>query len=561
MSRPAASHTPATSSPARSRLARGLAGGLVAALVLVACAGGDDPPVDTDDTEASTSLDDAAAPSAASDDATFTYVAALDVITEWDPAAAYSNELWVLQNVYETLTRFDPVTEQAAPLLAESWEVDDEGTSWRFQLRPDVVFHSGAPLDADAVIASIERTIELDAGPAYIWDPVASMAAPAPDVVEFVLSYPAPLDLIAASAFGAYIHEVTADDDLEGFFAEGGTAGTGPYTVADWQPGAELEVRLTAFDGYWGGWDGARFTAVDFRVVPETATAWQLLQAGEVDHLAAISPQLFAQAQQTDAIIATETPSFQNLFALLNTASGPLSDVRVREAFTLAIDQAGLVAALDGAAVAASGIVPDGLLGAVPGRELVPDLDRAAELLAEAGFGPDGEQLVIDLTYAQGDDAQQLLVTLLGSALQQLGVDLDASPLQWNAQWDRGRASDPAQRQDVYVMYWYPDYPDAFSWFVSMFLGEDEPFFNLSYLSEPDIDELIGSIPELTATDPDAAQEVYEQLQIRILDEEVAAAVLLVENHRRVTSDRVQGFVDNPAYPNVVHVHALTRAG
>lgn len=551
---------------------------LLLALLLAACSGSTDTDPSADDADGGAdSADDADGADGADDgsdaaatdgaapadpDDAFVYVAALDVITEWDPAVAYSNELWVLQNTYETLTRYDPASEQVLPLLATSWETDEDGTTWQFTLRDDVQFHTGRTMDAEAVIAAIERTIELEGGPSYIWDPIAEITAPDATTVEFSLAYPAPMDLIVASAFGAYIHDTEAGEgDLEAWLAEGNTAGTGPYTVADWSPGAETEVVLTAFDDYWGGWSDGQFTEVAFRVTPETTTAWQLLQAGEVDYLAALTPQLFAQAEADADIQTSETGSFQNLLALYNTASGPLSDVRVRQAVSLAIDQAGLIAALDGAAVAASGIVPEGLLGAVEGRELVPDLDEALALLTDAGYGPDGDPLVIDLTYAQGDDAQQLFVTLLGSALQQLGAELDATPLQWNAQWDRGRATDPGARQDIYVMYWYPDYPDAFSWFVSMFLSEDEPFFNLSYLAVDDIDEAILDLPELTATDPVAAQAAYESLQERILDEEAAAAVVFVENYRRAFSPRVDGFVDNPAYPNVVHVYDLTRAG
>jgi peptide/nickel transport system substrate-binding protein len=256
-----------------------------------------------------------------------------------------------------------------------------------------------------------------------------------------------------------------------------------------------------------------------------------------------------------DGVATSETGSFQNLLALYNTADGPLADVRVRQAVQLATDTPGLVDALNGSGVAAQGIVPDGLLGSGAGISTEQDLDAARDLLAEAGYG-DGNPLTLTMTYAQGDGNQQLYVTLLTSALAELGVTLDAQPLQWNAQWDQARTGD---RQDIFVMYWYPDYADAYSWFVNVFRSSDEPYFNLSYLADPEVDALIDELRALTATDTDAAQVAYEQLQHRIEVEDAAVSTLWVDTYQRAFRDDVQGYTDNPAYPNVVFVHELSR--
>ncbi|WP_199521850.1 ABC transporter substrate-binding protein, partial [Jiangella anatolica] len=125
------------------------------------------------------------------------------------------------------------------------------------------------------------------------------------------------------------------------------TAGTGPYTIDSWQKGKETELTLKAFEGYWGGWKPEQYKKVAFRVTPEITTAWQLLQRGEVDYVQRLNPQLFQQAQSTDGVQTTESPSFQNLLVLFNTADGPTRDPKVRQALQLAIDYDGLVAALE----------------------------------------------------------------------------------------------------------------------------------------------------------------------------------------------------------------------
>ncbi|GAA2842969.1 hypothetical protein GCM10020220_035090 [Nonomuraea rubra] len=86
----------------------------------------------------------------------FVYVKNTDIVTEWDPSRSYSNEIIAFQNVYETLTLWNPVTKKSAPRLATSWRSSADGRTWTFSLRSGVTFHTGRPLDAEAVKASID---------------------------------------------------------------------------------------------------------------------------------------------------------------------------------------------------------------------------------------------------------------------------------------------------------------------------------------------------------------------------------------------------------------------
>ncbi|MFC5824265.1 ABC transporter substrate-binding protein [Nonomuraea insulae] len=489
-------------------------------------------------------------PAAQANDSTFVYAPNHDVVTDWDPATSYSNEIIALSNIYEGLTRYDSESKKAVPRLATEWTSSGDGKEWTFKLRQGVKFHSGATMDAEAVKKSIERTMEKKGGAAYIWDPVDKIEAVDAGTLKFTLKYAAPLDLAASSGYAAWIYDVDAVD------ADGKkTAGTGPYTIDSWQKGKESELTLKAYEDYWGGWKPEQYKKVTFRVTPEITTAWQLLQKGEVNFVERLNPQLFAQAGETRSVQTAESPSFQNLLVLFNTAAGPTKDVRVRQALQLAIDYDGLAAALEGSGQKASGLVPEGLLGHVTGMEPKQDLAKAQALLAEAGFGPDLAELKLNLTYGIGDEDQKLLVTLLSSALKRLNVTLQAKPMNWSAQWDLGKK----EGQDVFVMYWYPDYPDAYSWFLNVFKSADKPQFNLSYLKNGDIDSAIDKLPELTATDKLAAEDQYEDLQKKIIQDQAAVAVPYVQKYQRALSSDIKGYKDNPAYPNVVFFYDLTR--
>jgi peptide/nickel transport system substrate-binding protein len=229
----------------------------------------------------------------------------------------------------------------------------------------------------------------------------------------------------------------------------------------------------------------------------------------------------------------------------------------VRRAIQKAVDYRGLIKELNGAAAPASGLIPEGLMGHVPGRVLRQDLNGAAQLLARAGYGPAGRPLRLRVTYGEGDADWRLLITKLATALRPLNVTIEARPMPWNAQWELGKK----RGQDIFVMYWWPDYADGYSWFGNVFHSGNPPVFNLAYLRDQGLDALLDTVPELTVTDKPAAQRTYEQATRRILDLRAAAALPWVVNYQRAYLGGIQGYDDNPAYPDVVFAYDLWPSG
>ncbi|MEV4297891.1 ABC transporter substrate-binding protein [Microbispora rosea] len=524
--------------------------GVMAVLALAGCGGGEVREI-------------SAANLPSTKDSTFVYLHHLDIVTDWDPASSYSNEVVAMENIYDSLTTYNPRTRRAAPRLAERWQTSSDGKLWTFTLRSGVVFHTGRPLDAAAVKASIERTKRMGAGAAYIWDPVQQITVKDPLTVEFRLKYAVPLDLVASADYAAYIYDTRAagSGDLKKWFQAGRDAGSGPYTVASWKKGREKELVLRAFDRYWGGWEGPHYRNVEFRVVPDPDRAYRLLLRGEASYVQRLNQALYQKARITAGVRTLQVPSFQNMLVLFNTASGPLTDVRLRKAVQKAVDYDGLITALKGAAASASGLVPEGLLGYMPNLTQKQDLTGAAALLNEAGYGPGGRPLRLTLTYAQGDDEEELLVRRLRSALAELNVQLDTKAMQWNDQWNQGKSADQAKRQDIFVMYWYPDYADAYSWFLNVFHSVEPVSFNLTYLKNRDVDAKIDRLPSLATNDRAAAESAYADLQRDLIAEEAVVAVPWVLTYQRAYLGNVQGYTDNPAYPNVVFVHELIPGG
>ena len=165
-----------------------------------------------------------------------------------DPSIEYSNGVVVMQNIYETLTKYDANQEKVVPLLAESWEKNEDGTVWKFKLRENAKFHDGTVVNADAVVKSIKRTIDLNLGAAFIWDSVEKIDSDGKFQVTFTLKYPAPIDLIASAGYAAYIISPDACDKDADWFNEGNDGGSGPYKIMKIVKGEE--VTFEKFDDY-----------------------------------------------------------------------------------------------------------------------------------------------------------------------------------------------------------------------------------------------------------------------------------------------------------------------
>jgi len=495
--------------------------------------------------------------------ATLTYDVNSQVMIGWDPATGYSNEIIAMNNMYEQLTRYNSQTQQVEPLLATSWTSSPNGLTWTFTLRQGVTFHTGRAMTSEDVKASIDRTIKLNGGAAYIWGPVKSIDAPTPDVVTFHLKYPAPIDLIASADYAAYIYDTKAagTEDLGKWFEQGHEAGTGPYELDQWNKGQEVELRLKAFPGYWGGWSGAHYTRYVFRVTPEATTAAQLLRSGQVSMVERMTPQLWQSFQNQPGFQTTDDPSWQTLLAMLNTSAGPLANQTVRQAVASAIDYPGMISALHGGADQISGYVPPGLWGHFDDlSNPVFNATNAQQMLQQAGYGPSGKPMDLTLTYTQGDADEQLVGTLIKSNLAKLNVNVDVRGLAWPAQWSKAKSSNPADRQDILLFYWWPDYADPYSWFINLFHTESKPYFNLTYYSNPHLDGLIDGVESQAATDRQRAIDTYRQMQDLLL-QAMPAISLYTQVYQKGLLSSVGGFVENPAYPNVVFGYELTPQG
>src|SRR6056297_514279 len=299
-------------------------------------------------------------------------------ILNWDPSVMFSNGIIVLNNIYETLLRFDPKTKEFDYLLAEDYSVSEDGLTWTFNLREGVKFHDGTEMTAEDVKFSIDRTMELGKGASYIWAAVSEIIAVDDYTVEFKLSYPSPLDLVASSPYAAFIMSKDAVENAEeNWFENANEAGSGPYMLESAAMGDE--VIMTTFEDYWNGWEGDHFDKVIIKKTSETSSRRQMIEKGDADITQSLPSEDVEALKETDGVEIVVEPSFTNLIGFFNTEKQPLDNPKVRQALSYAFPYQDVVDyAVGGYAKQSIGVIPFGHWGHSDDLfQYTKDLDKA----------------------------------------------------------------------------------------------------------------------------------------------------------------------------------------
>lgn len=521
-------------------------------VVLSACGGGAATQAPAAATQAPAATMQAPAPTDAPAVPQVLKIANTANITTWDPIESFSTEAAYMANVYEQLLRINPPgsAEQYTPLLATSWESNADGTVWTFNLREGVTFHDGEPMNADAVVKSLDAARERG-GASFIWWMVDSIEAVDDLTVQFNLSASAPIDLVASSLYGAWIVSPKALDAAaadENYWANGVEAGTGPYFIESYVP--DQEIVFQKFENYWGGWQDDQFDTVLVQIIPEALTQQQLLESGSVDLVTSIPRDNYGSFKDNPDYTYFEEPSFFNYVGFFNTLRPPLDNVKVRQALSYAIPYNDIIQiGVKGLGTQSRGPVPAGVWPWSPDvKQYTSDIDKAKELLKEAGYENGGFSL--RLTYAAENATHEAYAPLIKDAYAQLGVDVTIEPIAFSQQWEEAK-SDPANAQDMFLLLYWPTYSDAGSdnlW--SMFYYTEKPFFNLSYWNNPEFNTLVDEAIGLTVSDPAASQAKYVEAMNLLVDEAPGLfffdtkAVFIIPKH-------IEGFQYNLNYPFV----------
>ena len=183
-------------------------------------------------------------------------------------------------NVQETLLE-DLPDGTIQPMLAEAYEVSDDGLTVTFHIR-EAKFHDGTDLDSADVVYSMNKNAESPLSKlAAVYTNVASIEAPDARTVVVTLKNPSASFIEEMGMSAGYI---VPENFFEDYDPETQMIGTGPYVFGEYKP--DTSLTMTRFDDYWG--DKPYFTDLTWLFVDDETAALNGLEAGDYDIVAAV---------------------------------------------------------------------------------------------------------------------------------------------------------------------------------------------------------------------------------------------------------------------------------
>ena len=331
------------------------------------------------------------------------------------------------RNVMEMLVRRNYETGEVLPMLATSWERVDDRTL-QFTLREGVTFHDGSPLNAEGVAMSINYMWEADL--VNVLTGFVGTILSAEAVSEYVVNVSAAESdpILAAKLYFVVISSAKQIMEAEDTYSTQ-LVGTGPYMMEEWRRGES--ITYVANPDWWGHDDPeaaggeVTFDKLIYRFLPEDTVRAAAAQAGEVDIAQFVTPDHCNTAADNPNLRCESAASVETMFARMGN-KGLFEDIRVRQAFNLAIDKETIVnTILGGAATITGQIVNATATGHNPSIEAYPfDADEARALLEAAAA--DGVDIGQEFTLAsrQGLHAGHVeVIQALGGMLSEVGFN------------------------------------------------------------------------------------------------------------------------------------------
>lgn len=335
----------------------------------------------------------------------------------------------VLGNVYESLVAFD-VDMQLMPMLCTGYANVNDRT-WRFYIRPGVTFHDGRTMSAEDAIYSLERARDNESS---VFKSMLSVINRVQKIdsltIEVSTVKPRP-NLINTLTL---INIIPAGSD-----PAVRPIGTGPYFFRE--SSETNAVKLERYELYWS--KKPYFQKVNFTVVKNDSLREAKLLNGEIDIDANVLESYRTGLSDNPKVVMITRPGSTITLLGMNVKGGkngnPLSDVRIRQAVSLAIDRREMVdSACHGHAVPANQLATQFVFGFNPDiKEMVRDTTEAARLVEEAGAGSTIELNLKTSTVAWVEG--QMIAKYLRSA----GIRLKVDTIPWRELYnsiERGEA-------------------------------------------------------------------------------------------------------------------------
>ncbi|WP_158544748.1 ABC transporter substrate-binding protein [Blastococcus sp. TF02-9] len=366
---------------------------------------------------------------------------------------------------------YDPLIKRTAegdfrPYLAESMEPNADLTVWTLKLRPNVQFHDGTPLNAQALKTIFDE---------YLTAPTSNVKNTLADVTALNVVDDLTVEYVLAQTNAAFPSVLTGSPGwpfsptaaaAAGEDAGANPVGTGPFQFVSWQRDSAFVVEKN--DNYWQ--EGLpHLDGITFRPIPDEDTRVSSLQSGDIDAMQTLRQSTVQRARDLDGVDNYEYLGNNAGGSIINSSIAPFDDLRVRQALAYAIDQPALIDVIGGTGLtpaATQYFSPDSPFYSEKAAEAFPtyDMEQAQELYDDYINDPqrsDGEPVGTDLAFTYRcppDPTLNELSQLYQNFWSQLGMDVSLETVEQAAHVQNGISKDyevqcwrVGDEQDPYV--------------------------------------------------------------------------------------------------------------
>lgn len=439
----------------------------------------------------------------------------------------------VFQSLFDKLVDINENLE-IVPMLALSWTISNNGKTYTFRLRPNVVFHDGTPFNAEAVRYNFERMLD----PAFasprrfeiILVQRVTVVDPLTVQVDLEGSF-SPLLAVLSDRAGMMVSPTAARRLGRDFARE--PVGTGPYKFVEKRP--QERIVLERFDRHWDRTAG-NVDRIIYRPFIDEQARLANLRAGELDIIDQVPPTE-VPALRTDSRVKMserEGLGWQGIWLMVQ--GPPFNNRALRQALNATIDRRTLVRVVFGeTATPANGPFPTGMLASDAGpNNRIPErnLDLARAKLREGGQ-PSGFAFSLKITPGR---VPQQIGQIVQSMAGEVGIRVNLEIVEFGA-----LLNVLATRRYEAALLGWSGRPDPDGNIYNNFATNAGQ--NRSGYGNPRFDTLLDAARILTTRDH--RRRAYAEA-LTILNEDLPYLFLYWPKEYKVMNPKVAGYVDNP---------------
>lgn len=483
-----------------------------------------------------------------------------------------THDSWILEHAFEGLTKKTPEGEIVEG-MAKDWDVSDDGITWTFNLKDDVKWSNGDPVTAHDFEYAWKHVLNPETASEYAYqmyylaggeeynssedkdayaDLEEKVGVKALDdhTLEVKLAEPTPYFLDLTSFYTYYpVNKKVQEENPEWAQEADSYVSNGAFKLTEWNH--KESMKLEKNENYYDK-DKINLDEVNFVIIDNADTAWQMYQADELDLVYPLPPDVQGELSSKDDPEFEIAPDLAVYYYNLNNDVKPFNNVKVRKALSMAIERKPIVEHVSqGGQQPAYGVIPSGMPD-VEGDfqensgELFKEDAEEAKRLLEEGLAEEGMDKMPEftLTYNTDEGHKKIAEAIQEMWRKNLDVQVTLENVEFQVKLDREKAGD----YQISRAGWVGDYVDPMT-FMDLWVTDGS--FNDANWGNKEYDELVKKAK--TSMDQKERMEAMHKAEEILMDEMPIVPIYFYTKPFTV-KPHVKGiFTPNNRYPQFIY--------